>query len=72
MTGLRRGHKRARIFEGKNLVWRRGTSAEPGEALTLTEYARGDHHIWARAFSDPASWRWLFAQRRVPLAPATH
>lgn len=55
-------------LEGKGLVWRPGTSAEPEQALTLTEYARGDHRIWARVWGDPASWRWLFAQRRVPPA----
>ncbi|WP_437800670.1 hypothetical protein [Sorangium sp. So ce693] len=35
-----------------------------GEALTLTEFARGGHAVFVDVYAEDATWRWLFAQRR--------
>jgi predicted peptidase len=53
------------VFDGRRFVWRAGTSASPDETLTLTELGHAGHQVWGRVYADPATWRWLFAQRRA-------
>jgi hypothetical protein len=65
MLSYPKGTDATAVFDGGHLVWRAGTSAAPGEALSLTEFARGGHAIYPDVYADPAAWRWLFAQRRV-------
>jgi poly(3-hydroxybutyrate) depolymerase len=48
-------------------TWAAGdTPAAPvaRRALILTVYPTGGHDSWTRAYSDPALWPWLFAQKR--------
>lgn len=57
-------------LDGARFVWRVRVTAPPASALSLTEYRSGGHAIMGRVYGDPASWDWLFAQRRGAIAPS--
>lgn len=64
MRSYPRGSDATAVFDGKQFVWRAGTSVSTDQTLTLTEFAHGGHKIWPDVYGDDATWRWLFAQRR--------
>lgn len=35
-----------------------------GGDIQYTEYPRGKHNVWDKAYNDPALWKWMFEQRR--------
>lgn len=52
------------VLREDRLVWIPGTTVGADERLSLTELANGGHGIWMRIYDEPATWDWLFAQRR--------
>lgn len=52
-------------FDGGQWTWCEGQRPPTGSPpLGLTLYPDELHDSWTRAYSDPALWQWLFAQRR--------
>jgi len=49
-------------FDAKNVGGRDMARLLP--RARYTEFPGADHFIWDRVYSDPATWEWLFAQRR--------
>ena len=60
-----KGSDATAVFDGARFSWRPGTAIAANESFTLTELARGGHAIWRDVYAEDATWRWLFAQRKV-------